>query len=72
MANLGTPLFGDQKYGEDKTPVGFNLALWATEIKFPHPITKEKMVFRVFPPTENIPWNVFDVKRFLSISIKNN
>lgn len=72
MANLGTPLFGDQKYGEGKTPVGFNLALWATEIKFIHPTTKEKLVFRVFPPTENTPWNLFNVKRFLAISIKNN
>ncbi|MFA6867169.1 MAG: RluA family pseudouridine synthase [Clostridia bacterium] len=72
MANLGTPLFGDQKYGNGKTPVGFNLALWATEIKFEHPTTKAKMVFRVFPPVESTPWNLFNVKMFLTISIKNN
>lgn len=72
LANLGTPLFGDQKYAEGTTPVGFNLALWATEIKFYHPTTKEHMVFRVFPPVDNVPWNVFNVKRFLSISILNN
>lgn len=71
MANLGTPLFGDQKYGGDKTPVGFNIALWAVELKFTHPVTKEKLVYRVYPPVEDIPWKMFDVKRFLTISIKN-
>lgn len=71
MANLGTPLFGDQKYGGDKTPVGFNIALWAVELKFTHPVTKEKLVYRVYPPVEEIPWKMFDVKRFLTISIKN-
>lgn len=71
MASLGTPLFGDQKYGGDKTPVGFNLALWATELKFVHPVTKEKMVFRVYPPVDDVPWKFFDVKRFLTVSIKN-
>lgn len=71
MANLSTPLFGDQKYGGDKTPVGFNIALWAVELKFTHPVTKEKLVYRVYPPVEDIPWKMFDVKRFLTISIKN-
>jgi 23S rRNA pseudouridine1911/1915/1917 synthase len=72
LANLGTPLFGDQKYGGDKTPVGYNLALWAVEMKFSHPVTKEKMVFRVYPPIEETPWKYFDCKRFLNITIKNN
>lgn len=71
LASVGAPLFGDQKYGGDKTPVGFNLALWAVELKFVHPVTKEKMVFRVYPPIEDTPWKYFDVKRFLTITIKN-
>lgn len=71
-AALGTPLFGDQKYGGDKTPAGFNLALWAVELKFSHPVTKEKMVFRVYPPSDEVPWKYFDVKRFLTITIKND
>lgn len=72
MQTLGTPLFGDQKYGQGKSPVGYNLALWAVEIKFIHPISKETMVFRVYPPIENTPWNMFDITRFLSVTIKNN
>ncbi len=72
LANMANPLFGDQKYGEGKTPVGFNLALWATELKFLHPVTKEKMVFRVYPPVDETPWKYFDINRYLAISIKNN
>lgn len=71
MATLATPLFGDQKYGGDKTPVGYNIALWEVELKFTHPVTKEKLVFRVYPPVDDVPWKFFDVKRFLTISIKN-
>lgn len=72
MQTVGNPLFGDQKYGQNKSPIGYNLALWAVELKFTHPVTKEMMVFRVYPPTDLIPWSFYDVNRFLSISIKNN
>ncbi len=72
MATVGNPLFGDQKYGQGKSPVGFNLALWATELKFIHPTTKETLVFRVYPPVEETPWKNFDINRYLAISIKNN
>ena len=72
MSVLGNPLFGDQKYGQGKSPVGYNLALWATELKFVHPTTKENLVFRVYPPTDEVPWKYFDVNRYLAITIKNN
>ena len=71
MATLGHPLFGDNKYGQGKSPAEFGLALWATELKLIHPVTKETHVFRVYPPTDRIPWNQFDIPRYLSISIKN-
>ena len=71
MSTLGNPLFGDQKYGQGKSPAGFNLALWAYELVIPHPTTKERMVFRVYPPVEEIPWKYFDINRYLAISIKN-
>ncbi len=72
MATVGTALFGDQRYGGGKSPVGYNLALWAVELKFTHPTTKERMVFRVYPPVDSVPWKFFDVSRYLSISIKDN
>lgn len=72
MATVGNPLFGDQRYGAEKSPAGYNLALWAVELKFTHPTTKERMVFRVYPPIDNVPWKFFDVSRYLSVSIKDN
>ena len=71
MSTLGNQLFGNQKYGQGKSPAGFNLALWAYELVIPHPTTKERMVFRVYPPVEEIPWKYFDINRYLAISIKN-
>ncbi len=70
MSNMGNPIFGDARYGGNKIAKGHNLALWAAELKFLHPVTKEKMVFRVFPP-EITPWNLFDLDLFLNINIKN-
>lgn len=70
MSSIGTPLFGDQKYAEGKTLSGHNIALWATELKITHPITKERLVYRVYPPGDDIPWKYFDINRFLAISIK--
>lgn len=72
MSVLGTPVFGDQKYGQGKSPVGYNLALWATELRLIHPTTKETLVFRVYPPTDAVPWKYFDINRYLAVSIKNN
>jgi len=71
LATMGIPLFGDQKYGQNKSPAGYNLALWATELKFCHPTTKEALVFRVYPPVHEVPWKYFDVSRYLSVRIKS-
>lgn len=60
MKNIGCPVYGDVKYGGDKLAKGHNLALWAYELKFQHPTTKENMTFRVYPPEDNIPWKVFN------------
>lgn len=70
MASLGTPIFGDMKYGADKRTKGYNLALWATEIKFVHPTTKETMLFRAFPPEDLSPWKGFDIAKHLNLNKK--
>ena len=67
LATAGTPIFGDAKYAKGKSPSGYNLALWAVELRFPHPTNKETMVFRVYPPVEDVPWKFFDVAGKLSI-----
>ena len=61
MKHIGCPVYGDVKYGGDKLAKGHNLALWAYELKFVHPTTKENMTFRVYPPEDIVPWKVFDL-----------
>ncbi len=59
MKHIGCPVYGDVKYGGDKLAKGHNLALWAYELKFVHPTTKENMTFKVYPPDNIVPWNAF-------------
>lgn len=61
MKHIGCPIYGDVKYGGDILAKGHNLALWAYEIKFIHPTTKENMTFRCYPPEDIVPWNVFNL-----------
>lgn len=61
MKFIGCPVFGDVKYGGDKLSKGHNLALWAYELRFVHPTTKENMVFKVYPPDDIVPWNIFNL-----------
>lgn len=70
MSSIGAPLFGDQKYADGRTLPNYNIALWSVELKFFHPITREKLVYRVYPPVDDIPWKYFDINRFLAINIK--
>jgi 23S rRNA pseudouridine1911/1915/1917 synthase len=58
FAETGHPIYGDQKYGMHLNRLGWQLALWSTEIKLIHPTTKETMVFECSPPNEE-PWNIF-------------
>lgn len=64
---INCPIFGDYRYAANKSPQGHNLALWAYELRFPHPVTKEIMVFRVNPPLDEIPWSLFDITTKLAI-----
>lgn len=56
-AQLNTPIFGDFKYG-DKSHGG-NLALWAYELTFIHPISKQNLKFKVAPDYNNAAFNLF-------------
>lgn len=47
LSNLGHSIFGDQKYGTRGQ--GKQIALWAYELTFNHPITKQEMTFQDFP-----------------------
>ncbi len=66
MNAIGTPVYGDMRYGGEKAKKGY-LALWAYYLSFTHPVSKERMVFRVQPPKENNPWTMFDTERSVKI-----
>ena len=57
-SQLNAPIFGDFKYGDKEH--GGNLALWAYELKFAHPTTKEKMRFTVAPEYTNPAFKLFE------------
>ena len=64
LKHIGCPIMGDIKYGGNEVK-GVNLALWAYELKFEHPTTKQKLTFKVYPPIENNPWKLFNVEKFI-------
>ena len=64
MSAIGAPLYGDMRYGGEKAKKG-KLALWAYYLAFTHPVTGERMVFKVQPPKDGAPWNMFDTEPFL-------
>ncbi len=66
MNAIGTPIYGDMRYGGEKAKKG-NLALWAYYLSFTHPVSKERMVFRVQPPKDLNPWNMFNTDRSVTI-----
>ncbi len=71
MGFLGTPVYGDMRYGGEKAKKGY-LSLWAYSLSFTHPVTKERMVFKVQPPVDIKPWNEFDLEKpFLYVNPKN-
>ncbi len=55
---LNCALFGDFKYG-DKQHAG-NLALWAYQLNFVHPVSKQNMVFKVAPDYSNPAFKLFE------------
>ena len=59
FAHVGLPLLGDGKYGSryKMKPQGF--ALWAYELQFEHPHTKETLTTTSLPPMDKAPWSEF-------------
>ncbi len=64
LKSMGTPICGDVKYGSTDN---CNLALWATVLRFEHPVTKSRMVFIAYPPEEFAPWSAFDIDTHLKL-----
>ncbi len=68
MSHLGYPIYGDMRYGGENAVKG-NLALFATSLTFTHPVTKERLVFKVEPPKNLSPWKLFDTSVALKMSL---
>lgn len=66
MKTIGTPIYGDQKYGGENMPKAY-LNLFAVQLVFDHPVTKEKMRFIVYPPEQNSMWKLFNIEKYLDI-----
>lgn len=66
MSTIGCPVYGDMRYGGEKAKKGY-LSLWAYYLSFSHPVTKERLVFRVQPPKEINPWTEFDLESAVRI-----
>ena len=66
MSHNGTPVYGDMRYGGENAKKG-NIALWATSLAFTHPISKERLVFKIEPPKDETPWKLFDIDAALRI-----
>ena len=51
------PLYGDQRYNKN-AKIGQQIALYATELSFEHPTTKEILTFKIDLPNK-YPWNLY-------------
>ena len=53
-----------KKGKKDKNQKG-KLALWATVLKFNHPVTKQRLTYKVSPPSDQTPWKQFNIDKYL-------
>ena len=71
MQNIQHPIVGDRLYGTDKFKSSV-MCLWATELRFAHPVGGQELVFRVYPPDDMPMWTTYDYTPYLSVTIKNS
>ena len=57
FSSRGHALYGDQRYNKN-AKAGEQIALYAYYLSFEHPVTKEKMEFKLDKPNK-YPWNIF-------------
>ena len=60
FSSRGTPVYGDMRYGGENAKKG-KIALWAASLAFSHPVSKERLVFKIEPPKDSLPWSKFAV-----------
>ena len=55
LSRLGTPIRGDIKYGAKRPLNDKSIGLHSKEIEFVHPVNKEILVLKCYPPDEFMP-----------------
>ena len=71
MKSIKCPIYGDQKYGgEGMAKVMLNL--FACELSFYHPVTKQKMIYKVYPPENMDAWKEFNIEKHLALKTNMN
>lgn len=71
LKSIKCPIYGDQKYGgEGMAKVMLNL--FASELSFYHPVTKQKMIYRVYPPETADAWKEFNIEKYLTLKTNMN
>ncbi|MRI80948.1 RNA pseudouridine synthase [Aerococcaceae bacterium DSM 109653] len=58
LAGMGTPIWGDQKYGARYSKVGQQIALWARSLSLEHPVKKDAVRVDSQPP-QSFPWDIW-------------
>lgn len=58
LAGMGTPIWGDQKYGRAYSKVGQQIALWAETLGLEHPVKKDWLEVTSLPPA-SFPWDIW-------------
>lgn len=71
LSHIGNHVVGDVRYGGTRPKAQCNLALWAAELRFKHPVRDEQLVFKVYPPEDEKPWNYFNLEPVFTLSVKN-
>lgn len=66
MKAIGTPIFGDVRYGGDNAKRGL-INLFAVKLSLFHPVSRDRMVFINYPPESEKMWKLFDLEKFLVI-----
>ncbi len=64
FAGINCSLYGDNKYGKEKSKATSNLGLWAGRLEFIHPVTKQKMTFVCAPNSGSEPWSKFYMDKY--------
>ena len=62
LADAGIPIVGDRKYGPADSAYKGDICLESFSLSFFHPISGDKMTFRI-PLSSEDPWNLFSIDK---------